>query len=124
MAATPSPQPPKAPPSPNPTIGGGGGDAYLNAMRNRILSFRFYPAVAGPLQLSGIAKYEISIDRDSGQVTGIRLEQSAGAGTLDDIGFTMIRRAAPFGPVPGYFPGGNPIRLTLTLNIGPNEPTE
>lgn len=111
------PATPKVPPSANPSLGEGGGDAYLNSIRDRILSFRYYPAVAGPLQLSGTAIYEITLER-SGQVDAVRLLRSTGVGTLDDIGFTMIRRAAPFAAVPPYIPG-DPIRMVLQLNIGP-----
>ena len=115
-----APTPPaiaKAPPSNNLTDGDGGGDPYLNAIKAKIMTFWYYPAVAGPLQLSGDANYEIVMAR-SGQVQAVRLLRSTGIGTLDDIGFTMIRRASPFAPVPDYFPD-DPVRLVLSLHIGP-----
>ena len=97
--------------------GQGGGDRYLNLIRDRILSKRDYPAVANPLQLSGVALFELVLDR-TGSLLSLRLVRTSGVGTLDDVGSDMIRRAAPFPPVPDYI-AGQQVRLSLTLALGP-----
>lgn len=99
------------------TEGQGGGDRYLNLIRDRILSKRDYPAVANPLQLSGVALFELTIDR-SGTLLNLRLVRTSGVGTLDEVGTDMVRRAAPFPPVPDHI-GGERVRLSLTLALGP-----
>lgn len=106
-----------APTTPGETPGQGGGDRYLNQIRDEILSQRDYPAVADPMQLSGTAIFEMMIDR-SGKLLGLRLARSSGVGTLDQVGAGMIRRAAPFPPVPADIRGER-IVLTLTLYVGP-----
>jgi protein TonB len=118
------PAPTKTPPAaitpptpPGDTAGTGGGDRYLNQIRDEILSQRDYPAVANPMQLAGTAVYEMMIDR-SGKLLGLRLARSSGVGTLDEVGIGMIRRAAPFAPVPADIRGERVV-LTLTLYLGP-----
>jgi periplasmic protein TonB len=109
---------PTARATPSAPEGQGGGDRYLNLIRDRILSKRDYPAVANPLQLSGVAFFELVLDR-AGSLLSLRLVRTSGVGTLDDVGTDMIRRAAPFPPVPEDI-AGERLRLSLTLALGPS----
>jgi periplasmic protein TonB len=92
--------------------GKGGGDRYLNELRDIILKQRNYP-----LQQSGTAHYELVLDR-AGSLLGATLVRTSGIGTLDDVGMGMIRRAAPFPPVPADM-GGERIVVSLRLSLGP-----
>lgn len=100
---------------PNP--GEGGGDPYLNAVRDGILSRFLYPPEARDLGLSGTAQYQITLDRQ-GNLIGLQLIQSAGSSVLDAAGLDTIRRAAPFGPVPPDVIGDR-VGLIFTLHIAP-----
>jgi len=97
--------------------GEGGGDRYLNQIRDEILSQSDYPAVADPMKLAGTARFEIVLNR-AGALVAAKLVRTSGVGTLDDVGLGMIRRAAPFPPVPTDIPG-EMIRLSLSLYLGP-----
>lgn len=98
-------------------IGEGGGDRYLNQIRDEIEEQRVYPAIAGPMQLSGYASYELVINR-RGDLLRLRLMKSSGVGPLDQEGIGMIQRAAPFPPVPAELPGEF-VRLDLVMYLGP-----
>ena len=122
--ASPS-QTPKAPPPREPSrlrlAGQGGGDAYLNQIKSMIEKQRSYPDVANPMRLSGVAVFEILLSRD-GQIVSLFLRRSTGAGPLDEEGRKIVRRAAPFPPVPLDIRSnvrGNLVALTLDLPIHP-----
>jgi protein TonB len=116
IPAAPPPVPP-APPDTSLLPGEGGGDPYLNAVRDAILSRFAYPPEAVSVQLAGTARYEITLDRD-GNVIGLRLLQSAGSNVLDQAGMDTIKRAAPFGPPPADI-GGERVGLIFTLSMVP-----
>jgi protein TonB len=120
QAAIPQPLQPDPPAGPydqlNP-LGEGGGDKYLNAMRDSIINHRFYPPTAEMFGWVGVAIYKIQIDR-KGQLMGVRLVKSSGYDLLDKAGLTTIKNAAPFGPVPpGFARGLETIVVDLTLPI-------
>lgn len=118
--ATPAPeQPQAATTSPDMDLqrGQGGGDRYLNAMRDNILRHRVYPPTAELFRLTGTATYEIAINRQ-GELLGARVSESSGFDILDKAGLQTIRLSAPFEPVPDDIPGET-IGLTLRLSIGP-----
>lgn len=98
-------------------IGQGGGDTYLNQIRDMIEKHRSYPDVGNPMQLSGIAIYELKINRN-GEIISVILLRSTGVGPLDLEGQRIVRRAGPFPPVPANIPG-DPISLRLDLPIHP-----
>ncbi|MGD9618250.1 MAG: energy transducer TonB [Alphaproteobacteria bacterium] len=98
--------------------GEGGGNPYLNAMRDKIMRNRVYPPTAELFGLNGYASYEIDIDRQ-GRLLSARVIESTGYEILDRAGLQTIRKSAPFDPVPDEIPG-NRIRLTLDLRIGPH----
>lgn len=95
--------------------GEGGGDRYLNAMRDRIMSELVYPDAAHSLRLYGVAIYEVLLDR-RGQLVAVEMRLSSGEGILDAAGINAIQHSAPFGPVPADVPGeriGVEIRLPM-----------
>lgn len=97
------------------------GDPYLNHMYAMIEQHRSYPANAiGPLglRLEGTAVYLIAVS-PAGALEGIRLERSSGAPVLDTTARNMIEEAAPFPPLPSYFPRGS-VTLTVTIHIFPS----
>ncbi len=98
-------------------VGEGGGDRYLNEIRDKIEEQRVYPAIAGPMQLSGYASFELMLGR-SGDLLRLRLMKSSGIGPLDQVGIGMIQRAAPFPPLPAYFPGEF-LPVDLVMYLGP-----
>jgi len=103
--------------SESPLLGEGGGDRYLNAVRDEIVSHLTYPASAGLMHLAGTAQYEIVIDR-KGQLLGVRLLQSTGSDILDRVGLQTIWQVAPFGPPPSDL-AGERIGMLLTVNMEP-----
>lgn len=100
------------------TRGGGGGDAYLNAMGKRIVANVSYPPEAGGR--SGIAVFDLVVHR-SGTVRRAVLVSSTGIPALDRAAAEAIQRSQPFAP----FPPGVTVEtadLRLTLKIAPNMP--
>lgn len=96
--------------------GGGGGDPYLNAMRDRIIGNIVYPShVTG--RRAGIAEYEALVAR-SGTLLRIRLVNSTGSPELDSAGLDAIEKSVPFEPIPARIPGDNVI-INIRLNISP-----
>jgi TonB family protein len=94
------------------------GDPYLNAIRRELDKHRFYPDLARPLGLSGIAFYTVVIAR-SGKLIGLYLTQSSGSELLDRAVAKAIRDTEPFPPVPPDYPG-DPIEITMQIPIRPN----
>jgi protein TonB len=102
-------------------IGQGGGDSYLNQIRDMIEKQRSYPDIANPMRLSGIAIFEIRLSRD-GQIASLILLRSTGVGPLDQEGGRIVRRAGPFPPVPPDIRSnlpGNLLGMRLDLPIHP-----
>lgn len=100
------------------TRGGGGGDAYLNAMGKRIVANVTYPPEAGGR--SGIVVFDLVVHR-SGAVRRAVLVSSTGVPALDRAAAEAIQRSQPFAP----FPPGVTVEtadLRLTLKIAPNMP--
>jgi len=62
---------------------------------------------------SGVSVVSFSI-AGSGNVLGVRLKRSSGNSTLDKAAVRMVRRAAPFGPIP---PDVGRRRLSLSVPI-------
>jgi protein TonB len=97
--------------------GQGGGDRYLEKIRQDINRNRVYPPEARSLGISGTAQYAIFIDRQ-GRLLRLRLLQSSGADLLDKAGMQMIQHSAPFQPPPLDLKG-NEVKLVVMLHIGP-----
>jgi len=97
-AAAPS-RPPARSENDSVVLGKGGGDPYLNTLRDEILRNRVYPPAARSAGLSGTAQYAMLLDRQ-GRLIRVRLLRSSGADILDKAGIEMIERSAPFHPLP------------------------
>jgi periplasmic protein TonB len=97
--------------------GEGGGDRYLNAMRDRIESSLEYPIAARSLRLNGVAIYDVVLDRQ-GRLIAVEIRLSSGESILDMAGTNAIRRGAPFGPVPSDVPGER-IEIEVRLPMEP-----
>jgi len=98
-------------------LGKGGGDPYLNSLRDEILRNRVYPPAARSAGLSGTAQYAMLLDRQ-GRLMRVRLLRSSGSDVLDKAGIEMIERSAPFHPLPPEL-FGEVVDLTVTLHIAP-----
>jgi len=102
-------------------IGQGGGDVYLNQLHDLIEKQRSYPDIANPMRLSGVAVFELRLNRD-GEIVSVILLRSTGAGPLDQEGVKIVRRSGPFPPVPvdirSNLPG-NMLGIRLDLPIHP-----
>jgi protein TonB len=116
-AKPPQPETPSSSTTQELQLGEGGGNKYLNAMRDQLLRKMVYPPTADYFHLTGRAKYQLTLDRQ-GQVLDAQLIRSTGYAILDKAGFQTIQRAAPFGPVPPDLTGDS-ISIDLTLDIGP-----
>lgn len=109
--APPQAENPPSPPDPGLQLGEGGGNKYLNAMRDQIRRHKFYPPTAEMFGWQGYAKFQIVIDRQ-GQLVSFQLLQSSGYDILDKAGLAAIRQSAPFAPIPpNLWPGVNPVGL-------------
>jgi len=97
--------------------GKGGGDRYLNALRDTIERHRAYPPEARAQGLSGTAQYDLLLDR-SGRLMHVRLLRSSGAEILDKAGAAMIAQSAPFAPPPPELIG-TVVDLVVTLHLEP-----
>jgi protein TonB len=117
-AAPTSAEPATLTPNDSSLMGKGGGDRYLNKVRDSILANLIYPGAAQSQRTAGVAKYEIIIDRQ-GRLLVVRLLRSAGADVLDQAGRSAVELSAPFGaPPPDII--GDQIGMVLTLYIGPD----
>lgn len=95
--------------------GEGGGDRYLNALRDAIVGNLIYPASAHGL--SGIAKYEIVLNRQGVMLKVVQV-QTTGIPALDRAGMDAIQNTMPFQPLPLRIVA-NPVFILATLYIGP-----
>ena len=95
--------------------GQGGGDRYLNALRDDIISNIIYPAAARGAV--GVAKYVMTVSR-KGYLLQLRLLQSSGSTALDRAGMDAIQNTAPFRPLPANVIGDS-VEIVGTLYIAP-----
>jgi len=97
-------------------IGKGGGNRYLNKMRDKIHGNFIYPGAARSRGIAGVAHYALVIDRQ-GNLLELHLLHSSGADILDRAGRDAVELSAPFDPPPADVPGDQ-ISLELTLPMG------
>lgn len=95
--------------------GQGGGDRYLNALRDDIVSNIIYPAAARGAV--GVAKYTMTVSR-KGYLIQLRLLQSSGSTAIDRAGMDAIQNTAPFRPLPPNFIGDS-VEIVGSLYIAP-----
>ncbi|HUI17195.1 MAG TPA: TonB family protein [Alphaproteobacteria bacterium] len=111
------PQPPARSRVESDSVGKGGGDRYLNTVRDEIERNRVYPPAARTLGLAGTAQYAMLVDR-RGRLMRVRLLHSSGADILDKAGIETIERSAPFQPLPPEIIG-EVVDLVVTLHLAP-----
>jgi TonB family protein len=115
-ALTPMPVQPNMPARLDSQIRGqGGGDRYLNALRDIIVSNIIYPQAARGS--SGVAKYVMVISRQ-GWMLDLRLVESSASVALDRAGMDAIQNSAPFEPLPPTVPG-KAVAIDVYLYLGP-----
>ncbi len=96
------------------------GDPYLNRLWSMIEQNRAYPTGAvGSLGLNieGTVTYLIGIT-SAGALERMQLQRSSGATALDETARKMIEKAAPFPPLPSYYPR-NGVVLVVTIHLFP-----
>jgi len=96
------------------------GDPYLNRLWAMIEQHRSYPTGAVGsfgLHLEGTTVYLVAL-APTGQIEAMRLERSSGAPILDETARRMIEQAAPFPPLPTYFPRDG-VTLSVTIHLFP-----
>ncbi|WP_170984179.1 TonB family protein [Rhodoligotrophos defluvii] len=93
---------------------GGGGDPYLNALRDKIVARLVYPP--GSESRRGVAQYQAVITRQ-GKLVSVQLTRSSGYRDLDQVGLQAIRAAAPFKRLPREIPGDRAI-IEISLRLG------
>jgi outer membrane biosynthesis protein TonB len=96
-------------------VGEGGGNRYLNAMRDQILSNLIYPPSAQGA--TGVAHYRMVVARN-GLMLALRLIETSGSTALDRAGADAIQNSIPFQPLPQNVPG-DAVAINVTLYIGP-----
>ncbi|MFI4985951.1 MAG: TonB family protein [Alphaproteobacteria bacterium] len=95
--------------------GAGGGDSYLNALRDAIIGKLIYPSAAKGMV--GVAKYAIEMNRQ-GYMLRVNVVQSTGSPALDRAGMDAIQNVMPFQPLPLRILGDH-VLIMATLYIGP-----
>jgi protein TonB len=98
--------------------GGGSGrggrgilDAYVSKVRNRMDRNKKYPARGR--DLTGKVDVNFTVKAD-GSVSGARIVASSGHDLLDDEVMALVRRVAPFAPIPAEL-GRDSINITVPV---------
>lgn len=95
-------------------LGEGGGDAYLNAMRDQIKRNIVYPP--GACGRRGIAVWGMVVSH-AGIIKDIELLRSSGSPDLDDAARLAIERTAPFDPLPDNY--ANTVQIVAPVKVEP-----
>ena len=88
----------------------GGGNLYLNKMRDKISKQLSKMDVPLPQHA---AQYAITVLRD-GRVSDVKLTESSGSKAFDEAGYVSIIRSSPFAPLPAYI-DGDYVEITFTF---------
>lgn len=98
------------------TAGAAAGAAQMANWRGQVLAhlagFKQYPSAARERNVIGRPVVAFSLS-PSGAVVSLSLVSSSGASILDDAALSMVRRAAPFPPMPA---GGARASFTTAIN--------
>lgn len=97
--------------------GEGGGDPYLNAMRDQVAANLRYPLEANGAK--GVVVFILAVSRD-GSIASMRMARSSGVEVLDAAVEAAIRRSNPFRPLPPDF--ADPTYVTAAIPIQPAGP--
>lgn len=95
-------------------MGEGGGDAYLNAMRDLIQRNLVYPSSAGGR--SGVAVWGMVVSH-AGKIQKLTLLRSSGSTDLDYAASLAIQRSVPFDPLPDNY--ANVVEIIAPIQIAP-----
>lgn len=101
----------------SPISGQGGGDAYLNEIRDMVMQSIVYPTDTGR-GADGIVVCGMTITRQ-GWMVNVRVLQSSGNAALDRAAMDAIRNAGPFPPLPDNIPGTS-VGIIASMRIGPD----
>ncbi len=115
ISTVPAPQPSRQPPARSlqddqPSIG------YIRQVAAFLNRVKTYPEKARAAGQQGVVVVRFTISR-AGQVGSINVLRSSGSEALDEAGLALVRRAAPFPPLPDDF-SGPLLTLTLPLSFG------
>ena len=115
ISTVPAPQPSRQPPARSlqddqPSIG------YIRQVAAFLNRVKTYPEKARAAGQQGVVVVRFTISR-AGQVGSINVLRSSGSEVLDEAGLALVRRAAPFPPLPDDF-SGPLLTLTLPLSFG------
>lgn len=115
IQTVPAPQPLKEAPSHSlqqnlPSIG------YVKQVTAALNRVKSYPEKARAAGQQGVVIVRFTIAR-SGAVGQVNVVRSSGSEALDEAGLALVRRAAPYPPLPEDF-SGNVMTLTLPLSFG------
>jgi len=94
------------------------GDLYLNAVRAKILRNYRYPDSFRRDGLAGSTVFLMALARN-GEIVQLDVLNSSGSSAIDLYAEEVIRRSSPVPPVPPNI-HGDPIPITIVMNIGPN----
>ena len=88
---------------------------YLGRIVSRLQRQKRYPADARRRKMEGTVVVAFTV-RSNGQVSGVRLKRSSGHAALDREVRAMIKRAAPFPPMP-QDSGRKALSLSVPINF-------
>ena len=77
--------------------------AYRQAIFAQLLSARRYPRREALRGVEGSGRVLFHIDRNE-RLISVSLTQSTGSSALDEAALALVRRAAPFPPIPANLP--------------------
>jgi periplasmic protein TonB len=91
--------------------------SYFARIQAHLLRHRVYPPEARARGITGVAQVVFSLGRD-GRVLSVSLARGSGHRVLDEAALDMVRRAAPYPPIPPEIAAsrlemGAPIRFDL-----------
>lgn len=97
-------------------LGAGGGDRYLNELRDLITARIVFPPSAASAAI-GQANYQVTID-NRGALRAVKVFRSSGSVAFDRAVVSAIQSASPFPPPP--FDLGNSSTISLMFYFAPN----
>ncbi len=89
---------------------------YLGRIVSRLQRQKRYPRDARRKKMEGTAVVAFTV-RSNGQVSGVRLKRSSGHAALDREARAMVKRAAPFPPMPSDV-GRKALPLSVPIDFG------
>jgi protein TonB len=88
---------------------------YFGEVRARVRRHLFHPEEKRAVRTAGVATVEFTI-APSGALAGVRVASSSGSPVLDAAAMEIVRRSAPFPPIPAEL-GGKPEGISVPLKF-------